>query len=209
MQIYDIIRKHTSFSPILYLLFRKKKVSALFSSHSSHSFLGGVLATVLLLRLVEAIGEAELHASGVFPLLLLEPHVAVGAIGLSAYGVEDVVHIQTQRKAVFQETLVELEVEVVHAIDGDEIVGAAASVGEREVQIPALWKMEAVVETEDVVRVVEAFLLAHADGLDEALLDASLHLRLVETPAMAVAQEAAPVPAMNLIYKKVPRFSFI
>ncbi len=46
------------------------------------SFLGGVLATVLLLCLVEAIGEAELHASGVFPLLLLEPYVAVGAIGL-------------------------------------------------------------------------------------------------------------------------------
>lgn len=71
-----------------------RKVSALFSPHSSHGFLGGVLATVLLLGLVEAVGEAELHASGVFPLLLLEPHVAVGAIGLSAYGVENVAHVQ-------------------------------------------------------------------------------------------------------------------
>ena len=71
-----------------------KKVSALFSPHSSHGFLGGVLATVLLLGLVEAVGEAELHASGVFPLLLLEPHIAVGAIGLLALGVEDVVHVQ-------------------------------------------------------------------------------------------------------------------
>ena len=73
----------------------EKKVSALFSSHSSHGFLGRVLATVLLLRLVEAIGEAKLHASGVFPFLLLEPYVAVGAVGLSAYGVEDVAHVQT------------------------------------------------------------------------------------------------------------------
>jgi len=48
----------------------------------------------LLLCLVEAIGEAELHASGVFPLLLLEPHVAVGTVGLSAYGVKDVAHVQ-------------------------------------------------------------------------------------------------------------------
>ena len=56
-----------------------------------------------------------------------------------------------------------------HAADGEEIVGAAASVGEREVQIPALRQVEAVVEAEDVVRVVEAFLLSHADGLDEAL----------------------------------------
>lgn len=92
--MYDILRKYASLFPILYLLFQKK-VSALFSSHSSHGFLGGVLATVLLLGLVEAIGEAELHASGVFPLLLLEPHVAVGTIGLSAYGVEDVAHVQT------------------------------------------------------------------------------------------------------------------
>lgn len=83
-----------------------------------------------------------------------------------------------------------------HAADGDEIVGAAASVGEREVHVPALWQVEAVVEAEDVVWVVEAFFLAHADGLDEALLDASLHLWLVEAPAMAVAKEAAPVPAM-------------
>ena len=83
-----------------------------------------------------------------------------------------------------------------HAVDGEEIVGAAASVGEREVQIPALRQMEAVVEAEDVVRVVEAFLLAHADGIYEALLDTCLHLRLVETPAVAVAEEAAPVPAM-------------
>lgn len=72
----------------------EKKVSALFSSHSSHGFLGGVLATVLLLGLVEAIGEAELDASGVYPLLLLEPHVAVGTVGLLALGVEDVVHVQ-------------------------------------------------------------------------------------------------------------------
>lgn len=72
----------------------EKKVSALFSPHSSHGFLGGVLATVLLLRLVEAVGEAELHASGVFPLLLLESHVAVGTVGLLALGVEDVVHVQ-------------------------------------------------------------------------------------------------------------------
>ena len=72
----------------------EKKVSALFSPHSSHGFLGGVLATVLLLGLVEAIGEAELHASGVLPLLLLEPHVAVGAIGLLALGVADVVYVQ-------------------------------------------------------------------------------------------------------------------
>ena len=49
----------------------------------------------MLLGLVEAIGEAELNASGVFPLLLLEPYVAVGTIGLSAYGVEDVAHVQT------------------------------------------------------------------------------------------------------------------
>ena len=83
-----------------------------------------------------------------------------------------------------------------HAADGDEIVGAAASVGEREVQVPALGQMEAVVEAEDVVGVVEAFLLSHADGLDEALLDACLHLWLVEAPAVAVAEEAAPVPAM-------------
>ena len=83
-----------------------------------------------------------------------------------------------------------------HAADGDEIVGAAASVGEREVQIPALWKVEAVVEAEDVVGVVEAFLLAHVDGIYEALLNACLYLWFVETPAMAVAQEAAPVPAM-------------
>ena len=69
--------------------------SFLFSSHSSHGFLGGVLATVLLLCLVEAIGESELHASGVFPLLLLESHVAIGAIGLLAPGVEDVAHVQT------------------------------------------------------------------------------------------------------------------
>ena len=48
----------------------------------------------MLLGLVEAIGEAELHASGVFPLLLLESHVAVGAIGLVAIGVEDIVHVQ-------------------------------------------------------------------------------------------------------------------
>lgn len=52
-----------------------------------------------------------------------------------------------------------------HAVDGEKIVGAAASVGEREVHVPALWKMEAVVEAEDVVRVVEVFLLAHADGI--------------------------------------------
>ena len=83
-----------------------------------------------------------------------------------------------------------------HAIDGEEIVGAAASVGEREVQIPALRQVEAVVEVEDVVRVVETFLLAHIDGIYEALLDACLHLWLVEAPAMAVAKEAAPVPAM-------------
>ena len=83
-----------------------------------------------------------------------------------------------------------------HAADGDEIVGAAASVGEREVQIPAFRKMEAVVEAEDVVGVVEAFLLAHADGLDEALLDARLDLWLVEAPAVAEAEETAPVPAM-------------
>lgn len=96
-----------------------------------------------------------------------------------------------------------------HAVDGEVLVGAAASVGEREVQVPALGQMEAVVEVEDVVGVVEAFLLAHTDGLDEALLDACLHLWLVEAPAVAVAEETAPVPAMNLIYKKVPRFSFI
>ena len=83
-----------------------------------------------------------------------------------------------------------------HAADGEVLVGAAASVGEREVQVPALGQMEAVVEAEDVVGVVEAFLLAHADGLDEALLDACLHLWLVEAPAVAVAEEAAPVPAM-------------
>ena len=83
-----------------------------------------------------------------------------------------------------------------HAADGDEIVGAAASVGEREVQIPALRQVEAVVEAEDVVGVVETFLLAHADGIYEALLNACLYLWFVETPAMAVAQEAAPVPAM-------------
>ena len=89
-----------------------------------------------------------------------------------------------------------MEVEVVHAADGDEIVGAAASVGEREVHVPALWKMEAVVEAEDVVGVVETFLLAHADGIYEALLNACLYLWFVETPAMAVAKEAAPIPAM-------------
>ena len=50
---------------------------------------------LLDLCLVEAVGEAELHASGVFPLLLLESHVAVGAIGLVALGVEDIVHVQT------------------------------------------------------------------------------------------------------------------
>lgn len=83
-----------------------------------------------------------------------------------------------------------------HAVDGEVLVGAAASVGEREVQVPALGQMEAVVEAEDVVGVVEAFLLSHADGLDEALLDACLHLWLVEAPAVAVAEEAAPVPAM-------------
>ena len=83
-----------------------------------------------------------------------------------------------------------------HAAEGEEIVGAAASVGEREIHVPALWKMEAVVEAEDAVGVVEAFLLAHADGLDEALLDACLHLWLVEAPAVTVAEETAPVPAM-------------
>ena len=83
-----------------------------------------------------------------------------------------------------------------HAVDGEVLVGAAASVGEREVQVPALGQMEAVVEAEDVVGVVEAFLLSHADGLDEALLDACLHLWFVEAPAVAVAEEAAPVPAM-------------
>ena len=93
MQIYDILRKYASLFIKLYP-FSQKKVSALFSSHSSHGFLGRVLATVLLLGLVEAIGEAELHASGVFPLLLLEPHIAVGAIGLLALGVEDVVYVQ-------------------------------------------------------------------------------------------------------------------
>ncbi len=46
-----------------------------------------------------------------------------------------------------------------HAVDGEVLVGAAASVGEREVHIPALGQMEAVVEAEDVVGVVEAFLL--------------------------------------------------
>ena len=75
--------------------FWRNRGNSLFSSHSSHGFLGRVLATVLLLCLVEAIGEAELHASGVFPLLLLEPHVAVGTVGFSAYGVEDVAHVQT------------------------------------------------------------------------------------------------------------------
>ena len=40
-----------------------------------------------------------------------------------------------------------------HAAEGEEIVGAAASVGEREVHVPAFWKMEAVVEAEDVVAV--------------------------------------------------------
>ena len=49
----------------------------------------------MLLGLVEAVGEAELDASGVFPFLLLEPHVAVDAIGLMTLGVEDVVHVQT------------------------------------------------------------------------------------------------------------------
>ena len=83
-----------------------------------------------------------------------------------------------------------------HAVDGEVLVGAAASVGEREVQVPALWKVEAVVEAEDVVGVVETFLLAHADGIYEALLNACLYLWFIETPAMAVAQEAAPVPAM-------------
>ena len=91
--MYDILSKYASLFIKLYP-FSQKKVSALFSSHSSHGFLGRVLATVLLLGLVEAIGEAELHASGVFPLLLLEPHIAVGAIGLLALGVEDVVHVQ-------------------------------------------------------------------------------------------------------------------
>ena len=66
-----------------------------------------------------------------------------------------------------------------HAVDGEVLVGAAASVGER-----------------DVVGVVEALLLSHTDGLDEALLDACLHLWLVEAPAVAVAEETAPVPAM-------------
>nr|DAW29790.1 MAG TPA: hypothetical protein [Caudoviricetes sp.] len=66
--------------------------------------------------------------------------------------------------------------------------------------------MEAVVEVEDVVGIVEAFLLAHTDGLDEALLDACLHLWLVEAPAVAVAEETAPVPAMTLIGKNVPHF---
>ena len=48
----------------------------------------------MLLGLVEAIGKAELDASGVYPLLLLEPYVAVGTVGLLALGVEDVVHVQ-------------------------------------------------------------------------------------------------------------------
>ena len=74
--------------------FWRNRGNSLLSSHSSHGFLGGILATVLLLCLVEAIGETELQASGVFPLLLLESHVAVGTVGLLALGVEDVVHVQ-------------------------------------------------------------------------------------------------------------------
>ena len=87
----DFVFLYLNRESFLYL----NRESFLFSSHSSHGFLGGVLATVLLLCLVEAIGEAELNASGVFPLLLLEPYVAVGAIGLLAPGVEDVAHVQT------------------------------------------------------------------------------------------------------------------
>ena len=77
-----------------------------------------------------------------------------------------------------------------------EFIGAAAAIVERKVHIPAFWQVESIEDVEDVIRIMEAFHLAHAHYLEESLLYACLYLWLIEAPAMAVANECAPIPTM-------------
>lgn len=152
--------------------------------------------------MVETPSQTQLYVTRVRPLVLLETHVAIDSIAMLSRLVEQIVNIQTERKTVFQEALVDLKLKGVDAANGEIIVGSATAIAIGKVDIPSLGQVEAVVDVEDVVRIVKTFHRPQIGSTDKALLYACLHLRLIPAPTVAVAHKSPPVPAMTHV---VPR----